>query len=149
MTNHNKNWWIPTHICYNQSQCPRLSFPNSSVVNGLLCVKTEFSDGLNDGSEQIRLTFSSCRPLPESVLNHATIPYLFYCNQSMKYISKHRVGDEHVDCVHKDDEYENIDWTVINNLNLTDRFQCPQTSDWLPSVLAVHHRCHEESIQSS
>ncbi|CAF1660767.1 unnamed protein product, partial [Adineta ricciae] len=147
-TNHNGKWWVPTHICYNQSQCPRLSFPGSFVINNFLCIEQEFTENLYyDISEEIRLTFSSCRPIPESVLNDATIPYLFYCNQSMKYISKHRVADGHSDCTDDDDDWDNIDSTIIDSLNLTDRVQCPPQSDWLPVVLAKSQHCNEKTYE--
>ncbi|UJR34633.1 hypothetical protein I4U23_027410 [Adineta vaga] len=59
----------------------------------------------------------------------------------MKFISKHRVKDYADDCYYEEDEYENVNSTIINALILTDRFRCIEKNEWLPRPLALDLDC--------
>ncbi|UJR12450.1 hypothetical protein I4U23_016626 [Adineta vaga] len=91
----------------------------------------------------LMLLFSTCR------IHHTSIPAedkrLFYCDRSMKFISKHRVMDTHFDCLYEEDEVSTLNTTVINSLNLTYHFKCAETDQWLPRPLVTSGFCQDNS----
>ncbi|CAF2101733.1 unnamed protein product [Rotaria magnacalcarata] len=139
--NYSSKWWYSTHACYNQSHCLTFPFSGLPLIDGLVCI-THDRENVLYSDASVQQIFSAC-----------SIPYtpmladdrrLFYCNKSMKLISKHRVQDDISDCYYMEDNFiakyssegkfvlDDEDASIMRNFNLTDRFKCNTTDEWLP-----------------
>ncbi|CAF1125053.1 unnamed protein product [Adineta ricciae] len=134
-------WWEPTHICYNQKECSSLPISNLSLINDWSCIDVE-QNGIQFDTLELYLLFSSCSKTHLSLFNEDDS--LFYCDESRKFISKSRVLDTKSDCYYFEDENFYYNFTLIIQLNLTDRFQCLFISQWLPRPLALDVRCFQD-----
>ncbi|CAF3506133.1 unnamed protein product [Rotaria socialis] len=136
---YSSEWWLPTHFCYSQSHCPAFPFTGLPLIHGLMCIEREnIPDWLG-----LTLLFFGCRFRHTSLL--AADKRLFYCDRSMKFISKHRVSDDYFDCFYEEDEFIMQNATVMSNLNLTYHFKCAGTNEWFSRPLIGSGQCLDYS----
>jgi hypothetical protein len=109
------------------------------LIDGLMCIEAK---KIQDWS-LLTLLFSACRIRHTSML--ADDRRLFYCDRSMKFISKHRVSDDYIDCFFEEDEDDNVNGPTMKNLNLTYHFKCAQTDQWFPRPLIGDRHCLDYS----
>jgi hypothetical protein len=141
-TNFSSQWHWPTHFCYNQSHCLTFPYAGLPLINGWMCVETKKIVTWPPYIWDVQWIFlSSCNIHRIPLLNGDS--RLFHCDESMKFISKYRVRDSTIDCFHYEDQYVNA--TVMHTLNLTDRFKCAQSDQWLPRPLIGNGRCLDKS----
>ena len=139
--NHSTEWWLPTHFCYNRSQYPTFPIADSLDVGGLTCFEDKDNNDLPVSYRDLALLFSACIiPHISELFNDQR---LFYCDRSMKFISKHRVRDGHFDCFYEEDEYLNS--TMTSTLNLTYIFKCKATNQWFVRPLIGGGICDDYS----
>lgn len=123
-------WWLPTHLCYPSTSCPALPFAGLPLVDNLLCIATgDIRYSASTVKGLIKL-FSACSNVSPAAL--ASHQQLFYCNRSKKFISKHRIYDMLNDCVYSEDEDWMSNSTTMHIVNMTDRFKCATTNQWVP-----------------
>jgi hypothetical protein len=124
-------WWKPTHLCYNEKYCSVFPLGGISFIDGFVCIESPDKFIII-----LRRLFSSCS-IPHTLVSIED-KRLFYCNRSMKFISKHRVKDTFIDCFYLEDEDTNDKSTLMYSLNLTDRFKCTQDNKWIPRPLMLY-----------
>ncbi|UJR34648.1 hypothetical protein I4U23_027425 [Adineta vaga] len=129
---------IPDFVCFNIQSCPMLlmKIDSTQIINGLTCCHpsnlTEFIEmkDFNDLVSSFGFYYHQCLKMSneKSCINSS----YFYCNESMKCISYHRVGDGARDCIFREDEtFNTCQW---NNSN---RFKCQSDSNKCLSSVAV------------
>ena len=140
-------WWKPSHACYNHSHCPIFPLSGLPLIDGLMCIPLfEASDRVTN--KFLQRVFSVCSIPYTPVL--ASDRRLFYCNKSIKLISKYRVKDGFSDCYRSEDEPTSwdgdMDATMMHNLNLTGRFKCNTTNQWvIRSKMEDFGSCRDKS----
>jgi hypothetical protein len=133
-----------------------LPFSGLALVDGLMCIDVHKKDWLLNRDDLLQQAFSACSIPPTPIL--ADDRRLFYCNKSMKLISKHRVQDSTSDCYHMEDAFvpkyirgaeyvlNDEDASIMRHLNLTGRFKCNTTDQWLPrSAIGYDDGCGDKS----
>ncbi|CAF1527177.1 unnamed protein product, partial [Adineta ricciae] len=129
---------IPDYVCYDQELCDCL-VPNL-IYQNLTCV---FSSQLDLASSitghvwiDIILTlsshFRSCLTSKIRRINHINSSSLYQCRNSSKFISKHRITDENLDCCLGDDE--DIDNEYSCTYNHRYRVKCSEENKCLSSL---------------
>ncbi|CAF1047692.1 unnamed protein product [Didymodactylos carnosus] len=137
---YSSKWWEPTHICFNQDYCSFFSSNGLPLIDGYLCIKAE---RIEKSIWTLQSIFSACHTIPMSML--ISNEQLYYCNQSIKYISKHRLEDDIVDCFFSEDEQNDRNSMIISALNSANRFKCATTGEWIPRPLLVDTSCEDHS----
>ncbi|CAF4106229.1 unnamed protein product, partial [Rotaria magnacalcarata] len=138
---YSSEWWLPTHFCYNQSQCPTFPITGSPLIDGLICIENNQIKHSLRVYGDFELLFSACSSPHTSTL--ADDSRLFYCDRSMKFISKYRLSDNSVDCFYKEDEFVNV--TFMSTLNLTYHFKSKATDQWFARPLIGGGICEDYS----
>ncbi|CAF3838083.1 unnamed protein product [Adineta steineri] len=122
-----KSALIPDYICYDERLCDFLvpAFRYESYT-----CRHYYQMGLKTNIEyhswkaiidSIKTYFHGCDTTYDNQ-NHPRHPSLYLCQNSSKYISKHRILDNIIDCYLKDDERD-----LVLSCSISDphRFQCP------------------------
>ncbi|CAF1623962.1 unnamed protein product [Adineta ricciae] len=131
---------LPSYICYDEQLCmyllPTFRFKShacrSAYQMGLKSIN-EYSTW-KEMIDVIKPFFSGCtsRYITQLYSNDSS---LYQCRNSSKYISKHRIADDIIDCYLKDDEE---DLQLSCSLHDSRRFTCPNEV-----------RCRSPILQSS
>ncbi|CAF4563729.1 unnamed protein product, partial [Rotaria sp. Silwood2] len=140
MTNRSINQFkinvVPDFVCFDAEKCPALlsRIVPIKIIDGLTCCRT-FDLILNDLREEFYMLnheFSNLYRVCSTTGNEmsCTNSSYFYCNESLKCISYHRVGDGFKDCFYNEDES-----FPTCHLNVSNRFNC--TSDPTKCLLPV------------
>ncbi|CAF1248081.1 unnamed protein product [Didymodactylos carnosus] len=140
-----KMWRFPNYICYNRSLCADLPYTSSLSIKGLTCIESKIPDSLTRFSEKVVQVFSSCSIARLQIDNNSLLQ-LFYCNNSMKFISKYRVNDQQEDCYYDNAEDEDLRHFSYTH-DLPDRFNCASSNQSIPRPLMGHWRygCADKS----
>ncbi|UJR18227.1 hypothetical protein I4U23_005126 [Adineta vaga] len=141
--NISSEWWLPTHFCYNSTRCPVLPVKGLPLIRNLLCVaRNTFQHSTVTARALIQL-FSACTFAHSAKITSDS--RLFYCAKSMKLISKHKVYDQLNDCLYREDENSPVDAMTMYIANLTDRFKCATTDQWVSRRAIGKGSCTDKS----
>ncbi|CAF3526959.1 unnamed protein product [Adineta steineri] len=136
-------WWLPTHLCYNSTHCPALRLKGLPLINNLLCVAREEFEYSYPTPWALMQLFSACTFAPTSILTKDK--RLFYCEKSMKFVSKYKIYDGSADCLYKEDENWTSNDTIMHIVNMTDRFKCLTNNQWVSRRLIGKGYCLDGS----
>ncbi|CAF1353414.1 unnamed protein product [Adineta steineri] len=119
----------PTYICNDRRLCSHLP-KATSPMDGLDCRRFHVSGPFEVSLDYyLRADAEKCQ-LMGNIYNYTSISSLFYCNESYKHISKHRLIDGFRDCYHNEDE--NYKDSCL--LNDTQRFNCTSEDKCLSPI---------------
>ena len=111
----------PVYICNDPRLCLYLQSETIQVEGiDLDCRRFEPVDSFIDLEDNLQDIAKICQ-LMGDINNYTSISSLFYCEQSERYISKHRLIDGRRDCNYEEDEIYNDSCS----LNDSQRFPCP------------------------
>ena len=144
---------LPDYVCYNQQLCD--SFDSLLIRDNHTCLNSsefalseeDYPDLWIDIISEIQLHFRSCSVFPDLLdakTNYPNHSSLYRCQNSGKFISKHRIMDELSDCPEVDDE------NYANSCELNDRYRvtCVNTTIcWSP--LAKNDACFLNSLENT
>ncbi|CAF4152073.1 unnamed protein product, partial [Adineta steineri] len=129
LMNHFRDKIPPTYICNDRRLCSNLS-KATSPMDGLDCRLFSVSGPFEvDLDYYLRADAEKCQ-LMGNIYNYTSNSSLFYCNESHKHISKHRLIDGFRDCYHREDE--NYKDSCL--LNDTQRFKCTSEDKCLSPI---------------
>jgi len=120
----------PDFVCFNAHQCSSLllDIVSIEIINGLTCsiVSNLTKTNKMKNFEEILTYFDLLgeRCLKSGSDKSCPNSSYFHCNQSMKCIPYHRVGDRKNDCYFREDELFNA-----CQFNESNRFMCTSTSN--------------------
>ncbi|CAF3547775.1 unnamed protein product, partial [Adineta steineri] len=134
-------WYKPTYFCHKSNRCPALSSISFPLFNNLSCLDLHKFPSWIEEPSKVLIRFSACGITYNPIL--ITDRRLFYCTNSMKFISKHKFLDNSPDCVDGEDETFKFNTTRLGvaNANITDRFKCLHSNRSVPRWLLDHAHC--------
>ena len=131
---------MPDYICYNEELCDSFTpdffhgdhacLDATELIFTLDSIRNTWDELMLLIGERFRLC-STFYPTSQEEINYAAYPSLYNCENSLKWISKHRILDEIIDCFKEDDENFN------KSCELNDRYRVTcldQTKCWSPLV---------------
>ena len=154
------SYLYPDYICFDDRLCD--CFTPTFLHGNLTCLRRregQFQSIITgtpwiDLNLEITSYFSSCRTHRRRVNATATANgSLYLCANSSRWISKHRFGDEIVDCCLADDEDDRVSCSFENQhrvkcgngsvclSSLHDRNDCPESESRQDTLIPFHRLC--------
>ncbi|CAF1074452.1 unnamed protein product [Adineta steineri] len=141
-----KNNIRPDFVCFDAKKCPFLLDDEVpiEIIDGLTCCRVSNStladviEDFNTMSSKFSTIFEKCLTIGTEL--SCTNPSNFYCNQSLKCISAHRVNDGFKDCYDDTDGDESFPTCSLNDSN---RFNCEDLPEKCLSFVAVGNGIRE------
>jgi hypothetical protein len=122
------------YVCFDKKKCS-VDFLQSISMNDSACIiitGKEMHDPLH-ASRKIRLLFQQLCSIPNLLMTNDTNcshSSLYYCENTTRCISKHRLQDRSIDCYKSDDEL----FHGSCSLNFSHRFYCASDNKCIPQL---------------